>query len=80
MLGDYPSAVQNAVIGSMGAHKDLSMQFLGNEQVSKGVAEMLLEILKKGLRVEAAQRMVHEVLAAHRSTVAREDELCNVSC
>ena len=52
MLGDYPSAVQNAVIGSMEAHKDLAMQFLANEQVSKGVAEMLLEILKKGLQVE----------------------------
>lgn len=52
MLGDYPSAVEKAVIASMEAHNDLSMQYLTDPRVSRGVAELLLEVLKKGLRSE----------------------------
>ena len=52
MLGDYPSAVERAVIASMEAHNDLSMQFLTDPRVSKGIAELLLDMLKKGLQSE----------------------------
>lgn len=52
MLGDYPSAVERAVIASMEAHNDLSMQFLTDPRVSRGIAELLLEVLKKGLQSE----------------------------
>ena len=49
MLGDFPNAVQDAVIESMETHKDLAMQFLGNERVQKGFVRLLMEMLVKGL-------------------------------
>lgn len=52
MLGDYPTEVQNAVIGSMEAHNDLAMQFLGSERIASSVAELLLKVLKDGLHRE----------------------------
>lgn len=48
MMGEYPTAVQGAVIGSMEAHQDLAMQFLASEQVAKGIADVLFELLKRG--------------------------------
>ncbi|KAA1189259.1 type I restriction endonuclease subunit R [Pseudohalioglobus sediminis] len=45
MLGDYPAAVESAVIGSMEAHSDLAMQFLSDKQISSAVAEALLALL-----------------------------------
>lgn len=51
MLGDYPTAVESAVIGSMEAHKELAMQFLANRHVSKGVAEALLRMLTDDLKL-----------------------------
>ncbi|MBG56787.1 MAG: restriction endonuclease subunit R [Porticoccus sp.] len=49
MLGDYPSAVTSAVIGSMEAHKNLATQYLDKEHVSREIAELLLDALKRGL-------------------------------
>lgn len=45
MLGDYPDAVLDAVIGSMETHTDLATQVLSNEQVRRGFARVLLELL-----------------------------------
>ncbi|RLJ19609.1 restriction endonuclease subunit R [bacterium endosymbiont of Escarpia laminata] len=47
MLGDYPTAVQNAVIGSMDAHNDLAMQVLSSDRVAKGFAALVLDVLMK---------------------------------
>lgn len=49
MLGDYPDAVQSAVIESMDAHNDQAMQYLSSERIAKQVAEMLLAALKQGI-------------------------------
>ncbi len=48
LLGEFPKAIQGAVIGSMEAHKELALQFLANEQVAKGIADILFEVLKRG--------------------------------
>lgn len=45
MKGDLPNEVQSAVIDSMGVHKDLAMQVLSNDQVRRGFARLLLELL-----------------------------------
>lgn len=50
MLGDFPQAVQNAVIESMGAHNDLATRFLSDERVSRGVAQLLMEALRRGMQ------------------------------
>ena len=47
MLGDYPDAVLDAVIGSMETHTDLATQVLSNEQVRRGFARVLLDILSE---------------------------------
>ncbi|MFT5605685.1 MAG: hypothetical protein ACI9G5_002656 [Paracoccaceae bacterium] len=64
MLGDYPSAVETAVIASMEADSDLSMQFLTDKRVSRRVAELLLEVLRNGL-----QGSCGVVLRSSRSTL-----------
>jgi len=55
MLGDFPEAVQEAVIESMETHKDLAMQFLGNERVRRGFARLLMDMLVKGLKGERVE-------------------------
>ena len=45
MLGDYPGAVQNAIIGSMDAHNDMAMQALSNDRTAKDFPELILDIL-----------------------------------
>lgn len=45
MLGDYPTAVQSAVIGSMDAHNELAMQVLSSDRVAKGFAALVLDML-----------------------------------
>ena len=47
MLGDYPNAVQDAVMDSLQAHNGLSSQLLQNEAVSKEFARLLLEVILK---------------------------------
>ncbi|MFI2810370.1 type I restriction endonuclease subunit R [Microbulbifer sp. JSM ZJ756] len=49
MLGDYPKAVQDAVIESMTAHSEQSTQFLSSERIARQVTEMLLAVIKQGL-------------------------------
>ena len=47
MLGDFPKAVEDAVLASGDAHQELMAQFLANKVVQKGFARLLLEILAK---------------------------------
>jgi len=45
MLGDFPQAVEDAVIESMETHTDLAKQFLSSANVKKGFARLLMDIL-----------------------------------
>jgi type I restriction enzyme R subunit len=47
MLGDFPKAVEEAVLASGDAHKELMTQFLANKSVQTGFARLLLEMLSK---------------------------------
>lgn len=48
MLGDYPHAVQNAVIESMGAFEKHSVAYLSKD-VSRLANRFILDVLLKGL-------------------------------
>jgi len=45
MIGDYPNAVQDAVMESLQTHSDLASQLLQNETVSKEFARLLLGVI-----------------------------------
>ena len=45
MIGDYPNAVQDAVMDSLQTHNDLASQLLQNEAVSKEFARLLLDVI-----------------------------------
>jgi type I restriction enzyme R subunit len=45
MIGDYPNAVQDAVMDSLQTHNDLASQLLQNENVSKEFARLLLDVI-----------------------------------
>jgi len=47
MLGDFPKAVEEAVLASGDAHQELMTQFLANKTVQTGFARLLLEMLAK---------------------------------
>jgi len=47
MLGDFPKAVEEAVLASGDAHHELMSQFLANKNVQIGFARILLEMLSK---------------------------------
>jgi type I restriction enzyme R subunit len=47
MIGDYPNAVQDAVMESFQTHNGLASQLLQNEVVSKEFAKLLLEVILK---------------------------------
>jgi type I restriction enzyme, R subunit len=47
MLGDFPKAVEEAVLASGDAHQELMAQFLANKNVQIGFARILLEMLSK---------------------------------
>ena len=45
MIGDFPNAVQDAVMDSLQTHSDLATQVLQNEAVSKEFAHLLLDMI-----------------------------------
>jgi type I restriction enzyme R subunit len=47
MIGDYPGAVQDAVMDSLQTHSGLASQLLQNETVSKEFARLLLDVILK---------------------------------
>lgn len=48
MLGDYLKAVDDAVIGSSEAHQNQMMQYLSNQDVAKGFARVVYDLLRHG--------------------------------
>jgi type I restriction enzyme R subunit len=44
-LGDFPQAVDDAVMDSSDAHQNQMMQVLSNPQVAKGFAKVVFQIL-----------------------------------
>lgn len=49
MLGDYPQAVQNAVIESMGAFEKYSVAYLSDKDVARLANRFILDVLLKEL-------------------------------
>ncbi|MCZ6804434.1 MAG: type I restriction endonuclease [Proteobacteria bacterium] len=47
MLGDFPQAVEDAVIDSMDVHQALAEKLLANKNIQEGFARLLLELLMK---------------------------------
>lgn len=47
MLGDFPAAVQEAVLASGDAHQELMTQFLSNKAIQIGFGKLILEMLTK---------------------------------
>ncbi|WP_321404472.1 type I restriction endonuclease [Maridesulfovibrio sp.] len=50
MKGDFPVAVEEAVIDSMETHRDMAMQFLSDEHIQKGLARLILGVLTEEYR------------------------------
>lgn len=50
MLGAFPESINDAVIQSMGVHENMAMKVLSNEAVAKGFAELMFDVLMKGLK------------------------------
>ncbi|GHB67746.1 type I restriction-modification system, restriction (R) subunit [Psychrosphaera saromensis] len=49
MLGAFSESINDAVIESMGVHENMAMKVLSNEAVAKGFAELMFDVLMKGL-------------------------------
>ena len=47
MLGDFPKAVEDAVLSSSDAHQELATQYLSSKDRQRGFALLLLEILSR---------------------------------
>jgi len=47
MLGDFPKAVEEAVLASGDAHHELMAQYLSSKTIQTGFARLLLEMLSK---------------------------------
>lgn len=56
MLGAFSESINDAVIQSMGVHENMAMKVLSNEAVAKGFAELMFDVLMKGLSKDEQQR------------------------
>ncbi|RJT46094.1 type I restriction endonuclease subunit R [Rahnella woolbedingensis] len=48
MLGDFPKAVDEAIMGCNAAQQEIMMQYLSNPAIAKGYARVILDMLKAG--------------------------------
>ncbi len=48
MLGQFPEAIQTAIIDSLDTHNVMAMKALSSEEVSKGIASLVFDMLTKG--------------------------------
>ena len=55
MKGDFPAAVEDAVIESMETHSELAQQFLGKERIRKGFAKLVMDLILKGFGDESGK-------------------------
>ena len=46
MLGDFPKAIDDAVLDSHEAHQEMMMQYLSNPELAKGFARVVFDMLK----------------------------------
>ncbi|OUR60253.1 restriction endonuclease subunit R [Colwellia sp. 39_35_sub15_T18] len=58
MLGAFPESINDAIIQSMGVHENMAMKVLSNEAVAKGFAELMFDVLIKGLSKDEQQRTI----------------------
>ena len=49
MLGDFPKALDNAVMDSSAAHQKQMMQILSNPEVAKGFARVVFDLIKQAV-------------------------------
>ena len=47
MLGDFPKALDDAVMDSSEAHQNQMMQILSNPEVAKGFARVVFDLIKQ---------------------------------
>jgi len=55
MLGAFLESINDAVTQSMGVHENMAMKVLLNEAVAKGFAELMFDVLMKGLGKDGQQ-------------------------
>ena len=46
LLGDFPKAIDDAVLDSNEVHKAMMMQYLQNPEIAKGFARVVLDMLR----------------------------------
>ena len=56
MLGQFPEAIQNAIIESMDTHNAMAMKALSSDLVSKGIASLVFDMLMKGVAGKGDER------------------------
>ena len=49
-MGGFPEAINDAVIDSLDAHQNLATQVLGEERIRNGFANIVYELIAKGLK------------------------------
>jgi type I restriction enzyme, R subunit len=47
MLGDFPKAIDDAVMDSSDAHQNQMMQYLSNPEMAKGFAKVVFDLIKQ---------------------------------
>jgi len=52
MMGGFASAINDAVIGSLDVHQNLATQVLNEDRVRKGLADIVYQLISKGLQSE----------------------------
>ncbi len=50
MLGDFPVAVTDAIIGTMDAHNTLATQALSEDKIQQGFAQLILDVIYKEIK------------------------------
>ena len=50
MMGGFAEAINSAVIDSLEVHQDLATQVLGKEHIRNGFADIVYELMVKGLK------------------------------
>ena len=51
MMGGFAEAINSAVIDSLEVHQDLATQVLGKDRIRAGFADIVYELIAKGLKV-----------------------------
>ena len=49
MLGDFPQALDDAVMDSSEAHQNQMMQILSNPEVAKGFAQVVFDLIRESV-------------------------------